>query len=211
MNTVIPPQDVIPMVVENTGRGERAYDIFSLLLKNRIVFLGTPIDDHIANLVVAQLLFLDNEDPDKEIRLYVNSPGGSITAGLAIYDTMQFVRAPVATTCVGLAASMGTVLLAAGQKGHRYALPNSTIHMHQPLGRTEGQATDMEIDVQHILRQKKRLNQILSERTGQPLERIDLDTNRDYYMDAPEAVTYGLIDEVLVGPEKGEGKAKEKK
>ncbi|HEX7589339.1 MAG TPA: ATP-dependent Clp protease proteolytic subunit [Anaerolineae bacterium] len=211
MNTVTPPQNVIPMVVENTGRGERAYDIFSLLLKNRIVFLGTPIDDHIANLVVAQLLFLDNEDPDKEIRLYVNSPGGSITAGLAIYDTMQFVRAPVATTCVGLAASMGTVLLAAGQKGHRYALPNSTIHMHQPLGRTEGQATDMEIDVQHILRQKKRLNQILSERTGQPLERIDLDTNRDYYMDAPEAVTYGLIDEVLVGPEKGDGKAKEKK
>ena len=205
------PQDVIPMVVENTGRGERAYDIFSLLLKNRIVFLGTPIDDHVSNLVVAQLLFLDNEDPDKEIRLYVNCPGGSITAGLAIYDTMQFVRAPVATTCVGLAASMGTVLLAAGQKGHRYALPNSTIHIHQPWGGAQGQAVDIEIEARRIMRERERLNQILAQRTGQPLERIIHDTDRNYYMDAPEAVTYGLIDEVLVGPEKADGKEKEKK
>jgi ATP-dependent Clp protease protease subunit len=211
MNTLTPPQNVIPMVVENTGRGERAYDIFSLLLKNRIVFLGTPIDDHIANLVVAQLLFLDNEDPDKEIRLYINCPGGSITAGLAIYDTMQFVRAPVATTCVGLAASMGTVLLSAGQKGHRYALPNSTIHIHQPWGGAQGQAVDIEIEARRIMRERERLNQILAQRTGQPLERIIHDTDRNYYMDAPEAVTYGLIDEVLVGPEKGDGKDKEKK
>ena len=211
MNNITVPQDVIPMVVENTGRGERAYDIFSLLLKNRIVFLGTPIDDHVSNLVVAQLLFLDNEDPDKEIRLYVNCPGGSITAGLAIYDTMQFVRAPVATTCVGLAASMGTVLLAAGQKGHRYALPNSTIHIHQPWGGAQGQAVDIEIEARRIMRERERLNQILAQRTGQPLERIIHDTDRNYYMDAPEAVTYGLIDEVLVGPEKNDGKEKEKK
>jgi ATP-dependent Clp protease protease subunit len=199
------------MVVENTGRGERAYDIFSLLLKNRIVFLGTPIDDHVANLVVAQMLFLDNEDPDKEIRLYVNCPGGSITAGLAIYDTMQFVRAPVSTTCVGLAASMGTVLLSAGEKGRRYALPNSTIHIHQPWGGAQGQAVDIEIEARRIMRERERLNQILSERTGQPLERIVHDTDRNYYMDAPEAVTYGLIDEVLVGPGKGDGKDKAKK
>ena len=208
MNNVTAPQNVIPMVVENTGRGERAYDIFSLLLKNRIVFLGTPIDDHISNLVVAQLLFLDNEDPDKEIRLYINCPGGSITAGLAIYDTMQFVRAPVATTCVGLAASMGTVLLAAGQKGHRFALPNSTIHIHQPWGGAQGQAVDIEIEARRIMRERERLNQILAQRTGQPLERIIHDTDRNYYMDAPEAVTYGLIDEVLVGPEKGDSKEK---
>jgi ATP-dependent Clp protease protease subunit len=196
------PRNVIPMVVENTGRGERAYDIFSLLLKNRIVFLGTPIDDHVANLVVAQMLFLDNEDPEKEIRLYVNCPGGSITAGLAIYDTMQFVRAPVSTTCVGLAASMGTVLLAAGEKGKRYALPNSTIHIHQPWGGAQGQAVDIEIEARRIMRERERLNQILSDRTGQPLERIVHDTDRNYYMDAPEAVTYGLIDEVLVSPDK---------
>jgi ATP-dependent Clp protease protease subunit len=211
MNDITTPQNVIPMVVENTGRGERAYDIFSLLLKNRIVFLGTPIDDHVSNLVVAQLLFLDNEDPDKEIRLYVNCPGGSITAGLAIYDTMQFVRAPVATTCVGLAASMGTVLLAAGQKGHRYALPNSTIHIHQPWGGAQGQAVDIEIEARRIMRERERLNQILAQRTGQPLERIIHDTDRNYYMDAPEAVTYGLIDEVLVGPDKSDGKEKDKK
>lgn len=211
MNNITLPQDVIPMVVENTGRGERAYDIFSLLLKNRIVFLGTPIDDHVSNLVVAQLLFLDNEDPDKEIRLYVNCPGGSITAGLAIYDTMQFVRAPVATTCVGLAASMGTVLLAAGQKGHRYALPNSTIHIHQPWGGAQGQAVDIEIEARRIMRERERLNQILAQRTGQPLERIIHDTDRNYYMDAPEAVTYGLIDEVLVGPEKSDSKEKDRK
>ena len=200
------PHNIIPMVVENTGRGERAYDIFSLLLRNRIIFLGTPIDDHVANLVVAQLLFLDNEDSDKEIRLYINCPGGSITAGLAIYDTMQFVRAPVSTTCVGLAASMGTVLLSAGEKGRRYALPNSTIHIHQPWGGAQGQAVDIEIEARRIMRERERLNQILSERTGQPLERIIHDTDRNYYMDAPEAVTYGLIDEVLASPEKGNGK-----
>jgi ATP-dependent Clp protease protease subunit len=202
----IEPRNIIPMVVENTGRGERAYDIFSLLLRNRIIFLGTPIDDHVANLVVAQLLFLDNEDSDKEIRLYINCPGGSITAGLAIYDTMQFVRAPVSTTCVGLAASMGTVLLSAGEKGRRYALPNSTIHIHQPWGGAQGQAVDIEIEARRIMRERERLNQILSDRTGQPLERIIHDTDRNYYMDAPEAVTYGLIDEVLASPEKGNGK-----
>ncbi|MDE3088675.1 MAG: ATP-dependent Clp protease proteolytic subunit [Chloroflexota bacterium] len=212
MNHITPPQNVIPMVVESTGRGERVYDIFSLLLKQRIIFLGTPIDDHVANLVVAQLLFLDREDPQEEIRLYVNCPGGSITAGLAIYDTMQIVNAPVSTTCVGLAASMGTVLLSAGIKGKRYALPNSTIHIHQPWGGAQGQAVDIEIEARRIMRERERLNQILAERTGQPLERIIHDTDRNYYMDAPEAVTYGLIDEVLTSPSgKGTAKEKEKK
>lgn len=189
--------NVIPMVVENTGRGERAYDIFSLLLKERIIFLGTPIDDHVANLVVAQMLFLDREDPEKEIRLYVNCPGGSITAGLAMYDTMQIVSAPVSTICVGLAASMGTVLLSAGAKGRRYALPNSTIHIHQPWGGAQGQAVDIEIEARRIMRERERLNQLLAKNTGQPLERIIHDTDRNYYMDAVEAVEYGLIDEVL--------------
>jgi ATP-dependent Clp protease protease subunit len=194
---ITPPLNVIPMVVENTGRGERAYDIFSLLLKERIIFLGTPIDDHVANLVVAQMLFLDREDPDKEIRLFINCPGGSITAGLAIYDTMQMVSATVSTTCVGLAASMGTVLLAAGAKGRRYALPNSTIHIHQPWGGAQGQAVDIEIEARRIMRERERLNQLLSFHTGQSIERIVHDTDRNYYMDAPEAVKYGLIDEVL--------------
>jgi ATP-dependent Clp protease, protease subunit len=211
MNNVTPPQNVIPMVVENTGRGERVYDIFSLLLRNRIVFLGTPIDDHVSNLIVAQMLFLDREAGDQEIRLYINCPGGSITAGLAIYDTMQIVSAPVSTICVGLAASMGTVLLSAGVKGRRYALPNSTIHIHQPWGGAQGQAVDIEIEARRIMRERERLNQILSERTGQPLERIVHDTDRNYYMDSPEAVTYGLIDEVLVGPDKSKEKEKEKK
>jgi ATP-dependent Clp protease protease subunit len=191
------PLNVIPMVVENTGRGERAYDIFSLLLKERIIFLGTPIDDHVANLIVAQLLFLDREDPEKDIRLFINCPGGSITAGLAIYDTMQMVSATVSTTCVGLAASMGTVLLAAGAKGRRYALPNSTIHIHQPWGGAQGQAVDIEIEARRIMRERERLNQLLAKNTGQTLERIVHDTDRNYYMDAAEAVTYGLIDEVL--------------
>lgn len=190
--------DVIPMVVENTGRGERVYDIFSLLLRNRIIFLGTPIDDHVANLVVAQMLYLDNEDAEKEIRLYINCPGGSITAGLAMYDTMQTINAPVSTICVGLAASMGTVLLSAGLKGRRYALPNSTIHIHQPWGGAQGQAVDIEIEARRIMRERERLNEMLSKNTGQPLERIVHDTDRNYYMDASEAVTYGLIDEVLV-------------
>ncbi|MCX7839255.1 MAG: ATP-dependent Clp protease proteolytic subunit [Anaerolineae bacterium] len=188
---------MIPMVIESTGRGERAYDIFSLLLKERIIFLGTPIDDHVANLVVAQMLFLDREDPDKEIRLFINCPGGSITAGLAIYDTMQMVSAPVSTTCVGLAASMGTVLLAAGSKGRRFALPNSTIHIHQPWGGAQGQAVDIEIEARRIMRERERLNQLLAFHSGQPVERIAHDTDRNYYMDAPEAVKYGLIDEVL--------------
>lgn len=200
------PRNVIPMVVESTGRGERVFDIFSLLLKNRIVFLGTPIDDHIANLVVAQLLFLDSENPESEIRLYINCPGGSITAGLAILDTMNIVSAPVSTICVGLAASMGTVLLSAGAKGRRYALPNSTIHIHQPWGGAQGQAVDIEIEARRIMRERERLNEMLANNTGQPLERIVHDTDRNYYMDASEAVTYGLIDEVLLN-----AKAKEKK
>ena len=193
-----PVHDVIPMVVENTGRGERVYDIFSLLLRNRIIFLGTPIDDHVANLVVAQMLYLDNENPDQEIRLYINCPGGSITAGLAMYDTMQTIHAPVSTICVGLAASMGTVLLSSGAKGRRYALPNSTIHIHQPWGGAQGQAVDIEIEARRIMRERERLNQLLARNTGQPLKRIIHDTDRNYYMDAAEAVEYGLIDEVLV-------------
>ncbi len=202
MDHIIHPQNVIPMVVESSGRGERVYDIFSLLLKERIIFLGTPIDDHIANLVVAQMLFLDREDPEKEIRLYINCPGGSITAGLAMYDTMQIVSAPVSTICVGLAASMGTVLLSSGAKGRRYALPNSTIHIHQPWGGAQGQAVDIEIEARRIMRERGRLNEILSKNTGQPIDRIIHDTDRNYYMDAPEAVEYGLVDEVLVGSSK---------
>jgi ATP-dependent Clp protease protease subunit len=205
------PLNVIPMVVENTGRGERAYDIFSLLLKERIIFLGTPIDDHVANLIVAQLLFLDREDPEKEIRLFINCPGGSITAGLAIYDTMQMVSATVSTTCVGLAASMGTVLLAAGAKARRYALPNSTIHIHQPWGGAQGQAVDIEIEARRIMRERERLNQLLAHHTGQTIERIIHDTDRNYYMDAAEAVSYGLIDEVLVTPKSAAAKENEKK
>ncbi len=197
MGNTIAPRDVIPMVVESSGRGERVFDIYSLLLRERIVFLGTAIDDHVANLIVAQMLFLDREDPDREIRLYVNCPGGMITAGLAIYDTMQIVSAPVSTICIGLAASMGTVLLAAGQKGRRYALPNSTIHIHQPWGGAQGQAVDIEIEARRIMRERERLNEILSKHTGQPIDRIIHDTDRNYYMDAPAAVEYGLIDEVL--------------
>jgi ATP-dependent Clp protease protease subunit len=191
------PQNLIPMVVENTGRGERAYDVFSLLLKERIIFLGTPIDDQVANVIVAQLLFLEREDPDKEIRLYINSPGGVIYAGLAIYDTMQLIRCPVSTYCVGLAASMGTVLLAAGNHGRRYALPNSLIHIHQPLGGAQGQAVDIEIEARRIIRERERLNDILSKHTGQPLERIIRDSDRNYYMEPQAAVEYGIVDEVL--------------
>ncbi len=197
MNDITHPQNVIPMVVESSGRGERVYDIYSLLLRNRIIFLGSPIDDHVANLIVAQMLFLDRENPEQEIRLYINCPGGQITAGLAIYDTMQIVSAPVSTICVGLAASMGTVLLSAGQHGRRYALPNSTIHIHQPWGGAQGQAVDIEIEARRIMRERERLNDILSKHTGQPIDRIIHDTDRNYYMDAPAAVEYGLIDEVL--------------
>jgi len=188
---------VIPMVIETTGRGERGFDIFSLLLRQRIVFLGTAIDDTVANLIVAQLLFLEHEDAEKEISLYVNSPGGSISAGLAIYDTMQLIRAPVSTVAVGMTASMGTILLCAGSKGRRYALPNATIHIHQPWGGVQGQAVDIEIEARRILRERERLNHILAERTGQPLERIVQDTDRNYWMTAKEAVEYGIVDEVL--------------
>jgi len=191
------PQSVIPMVIEKSGRGERAYDIYSLLLKERIVFLGTPIDDQIANLIVAQLLYLNHEDPEKEIQMYINSPGGQIYAGLAIYDTMQMISNPISTVAVGVTASFGTVLLAAGTKGRRFALPHATIHMHQPLGGAQGQATDIEIQAKEILRLKKYLNKIMAERTGKTVRTIEKDTERDFFMSAEEAREYGLIDEVL--------------
>lgn len=196
---------LIPMVVEQTNRGERAYDIYSRLLKDRIVFLGSPIDDHVANLVVSQLLFLDAEDPEKDIHLYINSPGGSITAGMAIYDTMQFIKADVSTICIGLAASMGSFLLAAGAKGKRYALPNSEVMIHQPLGGVRGQATDIKIHADWILRTREKVNRILAERTGQPLEKIERDTDRDFFMGAQEAVEYGLIDKVITQPNHRKG------
>lgn len=188
---------LIPMVVEQSNRGERAYDIYSRLLKDRIIFLGSAIDDHVANLVIAQLLFLEAEDPDKDIFVYINSPGGSITAGMAIYDTIQYIKPDVSTICVGLAASMGAFLLAAGAPGKRRALPNSEIMIHQPMGGTHGQAVDIEIHAKRIIKIKERLNKILAERTGQPLERIEKDTDRDYFMSAGEANKYGIIDEVI--------------
>ena len=195
-------RNIVPMVVENTGRGERAYDIYSLLLKERIIFLGTPIDDQVANVIVAQLLFLNHEDPEKEIQMYINSPGGVIYAGLAIYDTMQMISNPISTVAVGVTASFGTVLLAAGTKGRRYALPNATIHMHQPLGGAQGQATDIEIQAKQILRLKSLLLGIMAKHTGQPLEVIERDSDRDYYLEAKGAVDYGLVDQVLEAPEK---------
>lgn len=188
---------LVPMVVEQTSRGERSYDIYSRLLKERIVFLGDEVNDVTASLVVAQLLFLEAEDPDKDIYLYINSPGGSISSGFAIYDTMQYIKPDVSTICVGMAASMGAFLLAAGAKGKRFALPNSEVMIHQPLGGTRGQATDIAIHAEHILKTKKRLNQILSERTGQPIEKIEKDTERDNFMSADEAKAYGLIDDVI--------------
>jgi ATP-dependent Clp protease protease subunit len=194
------------MVVEQTNRGERSYDIYSRLLKDRIIFLGSAIDDTVANLVIAQLLFLEAEDPDKDISLYINSPGGSVSAGLAIYDTMQHIRADVSTICVGLAASMGALLLAAGEKGKRFALPNAEVMIHQPLGGTRGQAIDIEIHARHIIATKENLDRILAERTGQPLERIQKDTDRDYFMTAVEAKEYGIIDEVMTQPKKSASK-----
>jgi ATP-dependent Clp protease protease subunit len=191
------PQALIPMVIESSGRGERAYDIYSLLLKERIIFLGTPINDQVANLTVAQLLFLDREDPDKQIQMYINCPGGAIYAGLAIYDTMQQVSAPISTVAVGVTASFGTVLLAAGAKGLRYALPHATIHLHQPLGGAQGQATDIEIQAKEILRLKEELNTILVNHTGQTREVIERDTERDFYMDGEAAKAYGIVDHVL--------------
>ena len=188
---------LVPTVVEQTGRGERAYDIYSRLLKDRIIFLSDEVNDTTASLVVAQLLFLEAEDPDKDIHLYINSPGGSVTAGMAIYDTMQYIKPDVSTICIGMAASMGAFLLAAGAKGKRLALPNSEIMIHQPLGGAKGQATDIEIHAKWILKIKERLNKILSERTGQPIEKIQEDTERDNFMSAQEAKEYGLIDEVI--------------
>lgn len=203
---------LVPMVIETSGRGERAYDIYSLLLKERIVFLGTGINDQIANLIVAQLLFLDREDPDKQIQMYINSPGGMIYAGLAIYDTMRQIRAPVQTVAVGLTASFGTVLLAAGTPGRRFALPSATVHMHQPWSSGGGgQASDIEIQAREILRQRDMLNHILADATGQPLDRIEEDTDRDVYMTAERARDYGLIDGILDPPQKGEKKNNGKK
>jgi ATP-dependent Clp protease protease subunit len=190
-------QNVVPMVIEQTGRGERAYDIFSRLLKERIIFIGSPMDDEIANLIIAQMLFLAAEDGEKDINIYINSPGGVVTAGLAIYDTMQYLKSPITTICIGQAASMGAMLLAAGSKGKRFALPNARIMIHQPLGGAQGQATDIEIQTKEIMRVKKLLNEILAKHTGQPLAKIEKDTDRDFYMSAQEAVEYGLVDEVI--------------
>ena len=197
-----PFESVIPMVVERTAAGERAYDIYSLLLKERIVFVGSAINDQVANVIVAQLLYLSQVDPDKSIQMYINSPGGSIYAGLAILDTMQMIRNPISTVAVGVTASFGTVLLAGGTKGQRYALPHATIHLHQPLGGAEGQASDIEIMAREVLRLKADLNQFFANVTGQPLEIIQRDTDRDFYMTADQALTYGLIDKVLQPPAK---------
>jgi ATP-dependent Clp protease protease subunit len=190
-------QYLVPVVVEQTSRGERSYDIYSRLLKDRIIFLGTPIDDNVANLIIAQLLFLEAEDPEKDIFIYINSPGGSITAGMAIFDTMRYVKPDVSTMCVGLAASMGAFLLAAGNKGKRVATPNSEILIHQPLGGAQGQATDIEIHANRIIKVKDKLNHILSDLTGQPLKKVEKDTDRDNFMDPQEAKEYGIIDEVI--------------
>lgn len=188
---------LVPMVVEQSNRGERAYDIYSRLLKDRVIFLGSVIDDNVANLVVAQLLFLEAEDPDKDIYLYINSPGGSVTAGMAIFDTIQYIRAPVSTICIGLAASMGAFLLAAGAKGKRFSLPNSEVMIHQPLGGTQGQVTDIKIHAERLVKIKEQINKILSERTGQPLEVIERDAERDKFMTAQDALDYGIIDAIM--------------
>jgi ATP-dependent Clp protease protease subunit len=193
---------LVPIVIETTNRGERAYDIYSRLLKDRIIFLGAPIDDIFANLIIAQLLFLEAEDPEKDINLYVNTPGGSVTAGLGIYDTMQYVKPPINTICLGQAASMGAFLLAAGTKGKRFALPNARVMIHQPMGGFQGQATEIDIHAREILKIRERLNEIMAKHTGQPLEKISQDTERDYFMSAEEAKRYGLIDEVITRPPK---------
>lgn len=193
----IKSQILIPTVIEKTSYGERAYDIYSRLLKDRIIFLGTAIDDHVANIIVAQLLFLANQDPEQDIKLYINSPGGSVTAGLAIYDTMQFIEPSVSTICIGMAASMGSVLLAAGAKGKRFCLPNSEVMIHQVMGGTQGQASDIQIHAERIVKMKKHLNEILAKHSGQALEKVEKDADRDYFMDAHEAVKYGLVDKVI--------------
>jgi len=195
-------KNIAPMVIESSNYGERAYDVFTRLLKERIIFVGTPIDDQVANVIVAQLLFLNHEDPDREIQMYVNSPGGVIYAGLAIYDTMQMISNPISTVAVGVTASFGTVLLTAGTKGRRYALPNATIHMHQPLGGAQGQATDIEIQAKQILRLKTLLTSIMAKHTGKTVEEIEHDSDRDFYLDAQDAVEYGLVDQVLEMPVK---------
>src|SRR5487761_536925 len=210
-----PDAYLVPMVVENTGRGERAFDIYSRLLKERIVFIGTPIDDQVANLVVAQLLYLQSEDPDKEISLYINSPGGHVTAGLAIYDTMQYIRPPVSTICIGMAASMAAVLLTGGAHGLRYALPHANILIHQPWGGMQGQATDIQIHAKEILREREQLNQIIAKHTGQKIDKVTLDTDRDYFLTSEAAKEYGLIDDIILTPPKlsdkdGAAAAKEK-
>jgi len=197
---LVRPQDIMPFVIESDGRRERAYDIYSLLLKERIVFMGTPIDAMVANIIIAQLLYLAREDDEKDIMMYINCPGGSVTAGLAIYDTMQLIRPDVSTVCVGLAASMGTVLLTSGAKGKRYALPHSTVHLHQVLGGAQGQARDIEIQARETLRLQRVLRNIIAETTGQPLERIEQDTDRDFWLDPKAAKEYGLIDEILDRP-----------
>jgi ATP-dependent Clp protease protease subunit len=191
------PQSIIPMVIETSPRGERAFDIYSLLLRERIVFLGTPISDPIANVIIAQLLYLEREDPDKGISLYINSPGGVISSGLAIYDTMQLIRSEVSTICLGMAASMATVLLSGGARGKRYCLPNSTVHMHQPMGGAQGQAADIEIAAREIIRLQDKIRTILSENTGQAYDKVARDTDRDYYLTSEQAVEYGLVDEIL--------------
>jgi ATP-dependent Clp protease protease subunit len=196
-------QMLIPMVIEQTNRGERAYDIYSRLLKDRIIFIGTPVDDTIANLIIAQLLFLEAEDPEKDINVYIHSPGGLVSAGLAIYDTMQYVKPAIATICVGQAASMGALLLAAGTKGKRYALPNARIMIHQPSGGFQGQATDISIQAEEIIKIRKRLDEILAKHTSQPIEKVHQDSERDYFMSAEEARAYGLVDEVIVRAPKG--------
>ncbi len=196
------PRGVIPMVIESGARGERAFDIYSLLLRERIVFLGMPITDQIANLTIAQLLYLEREDADKDINLYINCPGGIISAGLAIYDTIQLIKPDVSTICVGLAASMGTLLLAAGAKGKRYALPNATIHMHQAVGGAQGQAADIEIAAKEIMRLQEMIRNILARHTGQPVEKITHDTDRDFYLSPEQAVEYGIVDEILAKPPK---------
>ena len=206
----IDPKNVIPMVIESGGRGERAFDIYSLLLKERIVMLGMPINDQVANVIIAQLLYLAREDPDKDISLYIHCPGGVINAGLAIYDTMQLIQPDVSTICVGLAASMGTVLLCAGAKGKRYALPNSTIHMHQAFGGAQGYATDIEIAAREIMRVQDVIRNILVKHTGQNMEKIAHDTDRDFYLNSAQAVEYGLIDEILKKPEEGGTKTTKK-
>jgi len=195
------PEAIIPFVTETSARGERTLDIYSLLLRERIVFLGTPISDQVANLIVAQLLFLERDDPEKDISLYIHSPGGIISSGFAIYDTMQLIRCDVSTICVGLAASMGTLLLCAGAKGKRYTLPNATIHMHQPMGGAQGQASDIAIAANEIIRMQEKLRTILATHTGQPYDRIAKDTDRDFYLSAEQAVEYGLVDEILVKEE----------